>query len=126
MANDQTAIDVREIAWCSAVEPKLITSSRGDMEIIKRQVINGVAQLWHCLSEKNEMLVVTRIDPGPELVIVLGEGSGLFEFAPHFLNFAQRNNLKVRTHVQRRGLIKMWSKLGLNVDEYVLRSNPNG
>lgn len=124
MVNDThkaQTVDIREIPWQPGIDEKLRVSARGDLEIIKSQVNNGVAQLWHCLSETNEMLVVTRIDPGPELVIVLGEGSGLFEFAPSFLNIARKANIPVRTHIKRKGLIRMWSRLGLTIDEYVLR-----
>ena len=124
MANDTKSaatVDIREIPWQPGIDDKLRVSARGDLEIIKHQVTQGVAQLWHCLSENNECFVVTRIDPGPELVIVLGEGSGLFEFAPHFLNIARKQNIPLRTHVQRKGLIRMWSRLGVNIDEYVLR-----
>lgn len=121
MASDQKETKITNILWGDDIDEKLRASAGNDLDIIKHQVKNNVAQLWHCLSPTNECYVVTRIDPGPELVIVLGEGSGLLEFAPHFLAVARRQNVRVRTHVKRKGLIRLWARLGLKIDEYVLR-----
>lgn len=121
MANIAAEISIINIAWNSDINKLLEVASRGDLEIIRDQVNKGVSQLWECKSLKNLCYVVTRIDPGPELVIVAGAGSGLFEFAPSFIKVAKRSGATLRTHVKRKGLIKMWAKLGLNIDEYILR-----
>ena len=122
MANDETTKTlIVEIPWHDEHDDKLRIAARGDLDIVKNQVQQRVAQLWRCTSEKNSMLVVTRVDPGPELCIVLGEGSGLLEFAPYFIREAKKNNMGIRTHVTRKGLIRLWSKLNINVNEYVLR-----
>jgi len=122
MADDEAKRPlILEIDWQDHHDKRLKASAGTDLLIVKAQVKNGQAQLWECKSEKNFCLVVTRIDPGPELCIVLGEGSGMLEFAPHFLAFAKRNRIPVRTHVKRKGLIRLWSRLGLKLDEYVLR-----
>ena len=122
MALDATTVDILNIPWGDSIDNELRVSAGKDLDIIKGQVKGGVAQLWHCLSKDNEMFVVTRVDPGPELVIVLGEGSGLEEFAPSFIRVAKNSGIPIRTHVKRKGLIRMWSKLNLEVDEYILRS----
>lgn len=112
------------IQWNKNTDDKLKVSAGTDLEIIKNQVNKGIAQLWHCLSKNNEAYIVTRIEKlgnGYELCLVCGEGSGFFEFAPVFLNFAREKNISFRTHTKRRGLIKMWAKLSVNIDEYVLR-----
>lgn len=113
--------EIITVAWTDDIDDKIEIACRGDLAIIKRQVINNIAQLWRCKSKKNLCYVVTRIDPGPELVIVAGQGSGLVEFAPEFLKVAKRSGARVRTHVQRKGLIRLWNRLGLTVDEYILR-----
>ena len=120
--NEEKAII--NIQWDNSIDDKLKVSAGSDLEIIKNQVKNGIAQLWHCTWKNNEAYVVTRIEKlgvGYELCLVLGEGSGFFEFAPEFLKFAKRQNIGFRTHVKRAGLIRMWSKLCVNIDEYVLR-----
>lgn len=112
---------IEQIQWLSHHDAMLSVSAGDDLEIIKSQVVGGVAKLWECKGEKHSMLVVTRVDPGPELCIVLGEGSGMMEFAPYFLTVAKSKGMSVRTHVTRDGLVKMWNKLGLKVEEKILR-----
>jgi len=112
------------IPWTDDIDQKLSVSAGTDLAIIKSQVKNGAAQLWYCTSAKKAGYVVTRIDrtgEGLELCLVLGEGSGFEIFAPKFLDFARRKNIGFRTHVRRKGLIKMWSKLGVEISDYVLR-----
>lgn len=122
MASDEKVKgQIIHVPWTNDIDDKLRVAARGDLEIIKNQVQSGVAQLWHCQSEKHDAYVVTRIDPGPELVIVAGEGSGFMAFVPDFVAVARRSNATIRTHVQRRGLIRMWARFGLKLDEYVLR-----
>ena len=121
MASNEAAALIREIDWLDCHDEALKVSAGDDLLIVKDQVKRKQAQLWECTSDKNYCLVVTRIDVGPELCIVLGEGSGLLEFAPYFLAFAKKHNLSVRTHVKRKGLIRLWSRLGFELDEYVLR-----
>lgn len=113
---------IKEIQWHDDHDKLLSVSAGNDLEIVKKQVKSGVAQLWECVSDKNYGLVVTRIDTGNEWCIVLGEGSGFFEFVPFFLSVAEKKGLTIRTHVKRKGLIKMWSKVGLSLSEYVLRN----
>jgi len=112
---------IKLVPWTDDIDDKLAVSAKGDLEIIKHQVKTGVAQLWQCEHGQYGGYVVTRIDPGPELCLVLGEGSGFEIFAPHFLAVARRSGIPFRTHVTRKGLIRLWSRLGVTIDEYVLR-----
>lgn len=121
MADHEEEIVIREISWEDKHDAKLKVSAGDDLQLIKDQVRAEIAQLWECQSPSNYCLVVTRIDPGPELVIVLGEGSGLLQFAPRFVQHARNRRMTVRTHIKRKGLIRMWKRLGLELDEYVLR-----
>lgn len=108
--------------WCKQAEIGLQVSAGADMEIIRGQVKSGQAELWWCESAENACWVVTRIDQEDgELVIVCGEGSGLDEFAPVFVESARRQGLGVRTHVTRLGLLRMWKRHGLELSEFVLR-----
>ncbi len=112
---------ITRVPWENSHDDLLRISAGDDLEIIKRQVQDGIAQLWECRAIKCCGYVVTRIDEGPELCIVLGEGVNLMVFAPFFVDYAKRRKMKIRTHVKRRGLIRMWGKFGLELDEYVLR-----
>ena len=124
MVTTQKEITITNIVWEDHHDEYLRESAYGDLEIVKAQVQNGYAQLWECTSPRNAGYVVTRIDPGPELCLVLGEGRGLAEFAPPFIAFAKKQGITVRVHVRRKGLIKMFSRIGLRLDEYVLRGYP--
>ena len=106
--------------WTIETEQQLQISAGDDLAIIKDDVANQRANLWLCQSDKNRAYVVTRIDYN-ELVIVLFEGSGLYEFMPLFIDRATELNLKIRAHIKRKGLIKMGQKLGFEIDEYILR-----
>lgn len=119
MASD-TSPTITHIKWTDDIDAKLSVSGGDDLPLIKDQVVNGIAKLWECKSDKNHCFVVTRKDHD-EICIVLGEGSGLMEFAPYFIRAIKDKGLRIRTHVRRKGLIRMWSRLGLNLSEYVLR-----
>lgn len=102
-------------------------SAGDDLALLKEQAKRGQATLWQCSNDgEPEALVLTRLDGSvnPEFVIVLGEGRGFFDYMPLFLHYAKKNNWPVRAHVKRRGLLRMFSRLGLELDEYVLRGKP--
>ncbi len=114
-----------EVLWTDDIDDKLKVSAGEDLAFIKNQVKQKIAQLWRCEKDNHLCYVVTRIDrtgKGYELCLVLGEGSGFYLFAPEFLAFAKRNNIPLRTHVKRKGMIRMWEKLGVYQSEYILRS----
>ena len=108
------------VDWSEQAEQGLKVSAGEDMGFIRREVQAGIAILWRCESDKNSAYAVTRCEPG-EVVIVCGEGSGLKEFGPYFIAAAKSKGKTVRTHVRRRGLIKVWETMGLELDEYILR-----
>jgi len=121
---------INQIPWSDAAEKGLLISAGEDMAIIKNQVLNGVAQLWEHNLNGTHGFIVTRIDVeglGTELVLVLGEGSGLNEAVPLFKQVALDLGIKsIRVHVKRKGLIRMFSRHDFNVEMYVLRSRLNG
>lgn len=116
---------IEQISWNDEAEAGLKVSAGADMAIIRAQVENGIAQLWRYSAADGGGYIVTRVDQqgkGPELVIVLGEGRGLHDVVPQFIEAAQSLNIKsIRTHVKRQGLIRMYARHGFEVDEYVLR-----
>lgn len=116
----------RAVPWTADHDRLMAVSAGRDLPIIREEVRRGIATLWAC-EQDGELLahVVTRIDGvkglNQELVIVLGEGRGFFAVVPMFLRLAERDGLPVRVHVQRRGLIRMFDRLGVSLDHYVLR-----
>lgn len=116
-------MNVFQVCWTSFHDAALLDAagSQSDLEIIKSQVLAGEAELWQCESETGGGFVVTRLDPPDELCVVLGEGKGASDFIPIFIEYAKSRGLTIRTHVKRRGLIKMWARHGVHFDEYVLR-----
>lgn len=121
---------INQIPWSKEAETGLLKSAGTDLELIKNQVINKTAQLWKIDTKTAKGYLVTRIDCegiGKVFVFVLGEGRQLGEVIPHFITSAQNHGIKhFRTHVQRKGLIRMWQKFGLTIDHYVLRNDTNG
>lgn len=115
-------LHIERAAWSAEAEQGLQVSAGPDMDIIRGQVERGTAKLWRCTSGSNAAWVVTRYEPElRELVMVLGEGSGFMEFAPHFVNRARALGIKIRAHTQRRGMVRLWARLGVRLDEFVLR-----
>lgn len=108
------------IRWRPFHNQLLAVSAGEDLAGIRRDVIEGRAVLWQCESGDKGGFVVTRVDDG-ELVVVLGEGSGADVFIPFFIEYASARGLTVRTHVTRKGLIKIWGRHGVKLSEYVLR-----
>lgn len=121
---------IRQIPWSKEAEAGLKISADSDLELIKNQIIDNQAQLWKINTKAAKGYLVTRIDIegiGRVFVFVLGEGVGLGEVIPQFIESAKNLGIKhFRTHVKRKGLIRMWQKYGLTLDHYVLRNDTNG
>ena len=112
---------IREVRWSDEAGAGLEIAARGDLEIIKKEVLSGISRLWECTSHSSHAFIVTRVDDEVEVCIVAGEGSGFMEFIPALVKFWRDQGYTIRTHVKRRGLIKMYEKVGIRFDEYVLR-----
>lgn len=114
-------LSARPVNWRIEHDDRLRISAGEDLADIRREVEQGVSVLWECQSEgQPQAYVVTRLE-GLEWVIVLGEGRGFFDFMPLFVRHARGRGWRLRTHVQRRGLVRMWNRLGLTLDHYVLK-----
>ena len=113
--------EIREVKWSAEAEDGLKIAAGYDLKVIKSEVLAGVSRLWHCSSESGGGYIVSRLEGNSEICIVAGEGKGFYEFMPVFLEWCRQQGYTVRTHVKRRGLIRMWESLGVTLDEYVLR-----
>jgi len=111
-------------SWTPEISDFIRVSAGRDLAFISEQVRSGVAQLWRCESSTGSGHVVTRVEQvstGDELVIVCGEGTGAAEFGIQFFQEAKRQGMSVRTHVKRKGLVKIWENLGMSVDQIIMR-----
>ena len=112
---------IREVRWSDEAEAGLEVAARGDLEIIKKEVLRGISRLWECTSDHSRAFIVTRVDSESEVCIVAGEGSGFVEFIPAMVKFWRDQGYMIRVHVKRKGLLRMFEKVGIEFDEYVLR-----
>lgn len=111
---------ITRAAWNAEAAQVLAPAMGKDAELIRNEVEAGVSMLWRCRSGGAAAWVVTR-DEGEDFVIVAGAGSGFRIFAPEFVAAAHRKGRVIRTHVTRPGLIRLWQRLGVTFDHYVLR-----
>lgn len=113
--------EIREIRWCQEAADGLKVAAGTDIRIIRSEVERGIARLWECRSEASHAFIVTRVDDESEVCIVAGEGSGFGDFIPDFVKWWRSQGYSIRVHVKRRGLMKMFERVGVTFDEYVLR-----
>lgn len=111
---------ITRAAWNPEAARILAPAMGDDADEIQQEVDRGVSMLWHCRTATAQAWCVTR-DEGNDFVIVAGAGSGFFQFAPEFVSAAHRKGRVIRTHVKRPGLIRMWQRLGVQFDHYILR-----
>jgi len=92
---------------------------------IKREVEEGLSQLWHCTdADGSGGYVVTRLEQRPsgvEWVLVAGVGRGFHKFVQFFIAAAAQYGVPLRAHVHRLGMVRMYHRVGFEVSEYVLR-----
>lgn len=118
---------VRQCLWCVEAEYHLGKAlNYWALADIRAQVDEGRAQLWDCNDGEFGGYVVTRIDRteqprGAELVIVAGGGRGFRHFVPMFLEAAKQFELPVRAHVKRRGMVRLYERVGFQQSETIMR-----
>jgi len=121
-----TAPLIRSIQWSSTIDAELDTVAAAELlPWARRQVLEGVAQLWECRDERDRLLVITRLDFDPlEWAIVYCQGSGLEKFGAYFLNVARRKRWPLRMHTTSPATARLCERLGFHIDEYVSRCKP--
>ncbi len=115
------SVAIREVRWSADAEDGLRVAAGDDLDIIKGEVVAGISRLWKCSSESSEAFIVTRIDDKTEVCIVAGEGAGFAEFIPAFVGWWREQGYSIRVHVQRKGLIRLFERVGIQFDHYVLK-----
>lgn len=112
--------------WSDEAEAGLVVSAGKDMAAIRDEVKRGISILWRVEGRGDFDFVkgwaVTRLEVSrKEIVFVLGEGKGFHHAAPYFVRAAKEAGYSIRVHVERKGMMRMWSRHGLKISEYILR-----
>lgn len=111
--------------WTDEAGHALEGSARGDLDWIRREVEQGVSDLWRVVTDQGGGYVVTRQEPS-ELVIVAAAGSNCRPVIRHITRRALAAGLGLRTHIQRAGLRRIYEWEGWGLDELVMRIRPHG
>lgn len=108
---------MKKVLWSLEAQRALKPACRGDDEIIKQQVLNGESNLY----QGDDGFVVLRGE-GLELVIVAGAGKQAKNFYNEITCLAKNSGFKsLRTHVVRRGLMRILERSGFDEAERVYR-----
>jgi hypothetical protein len=136
MGCNESQPEIIAVKWNELASDWIAEAARGADKQLRAEVEKGISQLWQCSDGELFGFAITRIEKDLEtndfeLVLVAGVGSGLIRFANYFIEFADKNNMTVRTHIVRPGLIKMFDKLGFKIAErreyeIVLRREKHG
>lgn len=117
---------IRLEPWSDFAERELRRVAGLDLSDIRREVVAGVSQLWHCHdTDGHRGYVVTRVElrasSGREWVWLACAGKGYHAYVGVFLEVAQANNLPIRVYVNRKGMQRVYERLGFEVSETIMR-----
>jgi hypothetical protein len=116
---------IRLEPWSDFAERELRRVAGLDLSDIRREVVAGVAQLWHCHdSDGHNGYVVTRVEPRGtwrEWVWLACAGKGYHAFVGMFLEAARAENLPIRVYINRKGMQRVYERLGFEVSETIMR-----
>lgn len=115
---------ITRTTWTNAASNVLEQAlSQTILEIVRKEVADGISMLWHCKDDKHEAYCVTRLDgPPKEWCIVAFAGSGLMSFIKVFVEAAQRQQVPMRIHTVSPVLARIAKRWGFSDrPEFVLR-----
>lgn len=116
---------IRRITWSDEADRGLSRALPNALirSIVAAEVQSGTSMLWDCENDTHHAYVVTRVDANPtEFVIVAFEGTGMLTFGPEFVAAARSRGIPLRAHVTNPIVARLLRKLGMRVDEWVLRA----
>lgn len=98
--------------WTREAEQGLGETLRGDADLLRQQVNDGIAELWRI---ENHSWMITRVEdlPGrkPELVVCCYKGKDLRTVGDLILTQANRQDFgSIRFHTRRKGLNRLLHK----------------
>ena len=111
--------------WTPEIGAALEGAARGDLDVIRQEVSQGISDLWRWEHDGGTGHMVTRQELN-EVVIVVGAGRGARPVIEHVTRRALAAGLGLRTHIQRPGLRRIYEREGWALDELVMRIRPHG
>jgi len=115
---------IRRATWCDQAAEALHAAARGDLDLIAAECAHQISDLWR-VEGRAEGWLVTRQEPG-ELVIVAAAGRNCRPVIRHITDRAIAAGLRIRTHITRPGLRRIYEAQGFTLDELVMRRRPDG
>ena len=119
-------VKITQINWEPDIAYHLAKAagSKECLDNVAEEVKRGLAQLWQITGESSGYLV-TRVEREPsgerEMVLVLGEGKGAKAVIGWAVELANNHGIKkMRTHITRPGLKKIYENLGWHQREIVM------
>lgn len=116
---------IRLEPWSDFAERELQRVAGLDLPDIRTEVLAGISQLWHCRDDHGHRgYVVTRLErrgPSREWVWLACAGKGYHAFVGMFLEAAQKADLPIRVYINRRGMQRVYERLGFHVSETIMR-----
>jgi len=116
---------IRLEPWSDFAERELQRIAGLDLPDIRREVVAGISQLWHCRdAHGNGGYVVTRLErrgDSLEWVWLAGAGKGFHQFVGLFLEAAREAALPIRVYIDRKGMRRIYERLGFHVSETIMR-----
>ena len=117
---------IRLEAWSDFAERELRRVAGLDLPDIRREVVEGVSQLWHCYDSSKGLsgYVVTRLErrgTGKEWVWLACAGKGYHAFVGMFLQAAHEAGVPIRVYINRKGMQRIYERLGFAVSETIMR-----
>lgn len=116
---------IRLEPWSDFAERELRRVAGLDLPDVREEVVAGISQLWHCHDENGRNgYVVTRLErrgADREWVWLACAGKGYHAFVGMFLEAAQARHLPIRVYINRRGMQRVYEKLGFEVSETIMR-----
>lgn len=116
---------IRLEPWSDFAERELRRVAGLDLPDIRREVVAGVSQLWHCHdADGHRGYVVTRVElrgTEREWVWLACAGRGYRQFVGMFLEAAQAADLPIRVYINRKGMQRLYERLGFEVSETIMR-----
>ena len=107
--------------WPEIVPPKLEKACGDDMEIVAREVREGISHLYHIVGDGVDLLVVTRGEEypnGKELVIVCVAGLGMEQVGQFLIDNARILGFdSIRYHCKNQAVQRLYQQYGFAGEE---------
>lgn len=116
-------MELTRVPWSQHAEENLLVAAGNETElaVIRGDVESGIAVLFRHPIDGYLVVRVDECTEYKELVIVAGQGRNFKKYIPIFESMARLAGAsKIRTHVARKGLLRMYEREGYKIAQHVL------